>query len=780
MSLALLCMMFGLLATTEATSCTDLTEMTCAVTKYMTGTCTSSLCECVAGYEPKRTGCRIKLMPAVHIIATDDKAVAYDEGSGEVLEGKNIDLVCIPGDIGSGYYLWMKGSTVLSVNDSQLKLTAVSLNHSGDYRCKVKVAVRDLESVASAPVQISVIADNTTWAFKKQPVVDGMPPSALTRAKATLRCINVPSGVTLTYIWYVNSSVVVPGGGQKLDVTFDQTALNYSCEIRAAAKYNITAPRSSEVKTPTILSDIPGVVIASDETEIMAETNSRIHLECVSTEQHLALPDTIFYSWKKDGVQISNGSAQYSKSAASAADAGKYTCTAKVGNNTARESSAVTIKFATDVISKIAVVAKTPVPNGYLAIYCQVSTFDLSNVMFSWKKDGSSIGIDEASIVQINGWKSEDNGRYECEATVGFVTEVSAAVLIQSEAIETIKLAAPTPTSSVSRYGVGNSYTLTCDVKYMTPGMSYQWFIGGSVVSGKTSNTFQVSPPAGTTRYTCKIDFNDTRSPESAPLSITAYNLVAVKIANGDVTYGGGDNIKPLTGASVSLTCKETRALGATAGVVSYVWTRNDVTLTTASSSVYTFTANASASGLYACKAVLGAEALQSAALNVTPSDVIESPEITANPDLYSSGRLASYSEGGSYILTCRTPSHNSDFTYTWSRSGTTLSGTTSRMYQITSAGSGHSGTYTCRAHSENRSSVVSAGFTIIIGAKGRPCLMVDDCNGEMYASACENSRCACADGYTQKGNTCSGENALQFSLILMLISCIIPQLFNY
>lgn len=99
------------------------------------------------------------------------------------------------------------------------------------------------------------ISDGSTSNFTIAPQVIGMPARAFSGATFNLKCVNIPSGLTLTYQWFVGGSA--GSTSDSLSATTLAASTKYSCKISTTDTITPTTPTglpvtSAEVTSPTL------------------------------------------------------------------------------------------------------------------------------------------------------------------------------------------------------------------------------------------------------------------------------------------------------------------------------------------------------------------------------------------------------------------------------------------------------------------------------------------------------------------------------------------------
>ncbi len=189
----------------------------------------------------------------------------------------------------------------------------------------------------------------------------------------------------------------------------------------------------------------------------------------------------------------------------------------------------------------------------------------------------------------------------------------------------------------------------------------YQWYVGGTAISGATTQTYTANSAGN---YTVSItNSSGCASAQSGgiPVTVLANPTAPTLVAGGSTTFCTGGNV--ILSASAS-------------GAFSYTWMLNGTPISGASTNLYT----ADSSGNYTVS-ISSSNGCNSAAS--TPVTVTASPIPT--PPTLSAGGATSFCSGGSVTLTATaTPGA----TIQWLLNGNPVSGATGATYTVSSSGS--------------------------------------------------------------------------------------------
>ena len=287
---------------------------------------------------------------------------------------------------------------------------------------------------------------------------------------------------------------------------------------------------------------------------------------------------------------------------------------------------------------------------------------------YVWKRSGTTI-----SGATSSSYTASLAGSYTVVVTKSGCSVTSSAV---SVTVSSSSGSATLTAGGATIFCTGGIVVLSANTG---TGYTYVWKRGGTTISGATSSSYTASI-AGS--YTVTVTSGSCSATSSA-LTVTVNTVPAATL-----TAAGTTSI--CTGGSVVLNA-------ATGTGYTYVWKRDNTTISGATSASYA----ATQAGSYKVTITNGGCSATSSTLNVT----VVTGSVSAT--LSASG-ATTFCSGGSVTLSSNT---GSGFSYLWKRSGTTISGATSSTYSAAQAGS-----YTVTVTSGSCSATSSA-ITVTVNA---------------------------------------------------------------
>ena len=234
-----------------------------------------------------------------------------------------------------------------------------------------------------------------------------------------------------------------------------------------------------------------------------------------------------------------------------------------------------------------------------------------------------------------------------------------------------------------------------------TPAPTYQWYVGGSAISGATSSSYTISSAQSSNSGSYTVVA--TNSAGSVTSSAATLTVNAATSAPSFTTQPSSQSVT--AGASVSFS-----AAASGNPTPTYQWYVGGVPISGATSSTYTIaSAQTSNSGSYTVVATNSAGSVTSNAATLTVNAANTAPVFTSQP-------LTQVVGAGSSVSFSAAASGNPTPTYQWYLGGVPITGATSTTYTIASAQSSNAGTYTVVA-TNSAGSVTSAAATLTVNS---------------------------------------------------------------
>jgi len=359
------------------------------------------------------------------------------------------------------------------------------------------------------------------------------------------------------------------------------------------------------------------------------------------------------YQWKLNGTNISGATA----SSYTASSAGNYTVVVSQ-NGCSMTSAAVTVTV-TQVTATITPAGSTSICSGSSVILNANTGGGLS---YQWKLNGNNI-----SGATTSSYAASSAGDYTVVVSQSGCSVTSSAVTVTVTQVT----ATITPGGSTSICS-GSSVVLNAN---NGGGLSYQWKLNGSNISGATTSSYTASSAGD---YTVVVTQNGC-SVTSSTVTVTVTQVTAT------ITPGGGST-SICSGSSVVLNAN-------TGGGLSYQWKLNGSNISGATTSSYT----ASSAGDYTVVVSQNGCSVTSSVVTVTVTQVTA----TITP-----GGSTSICSGSAVVLNANT---GGGLSYQWKLNGSNISGATASSYIASSAGD-----YTVVV-SQNGCSATSSAVTVTV-----------------------------------------------------------------
>jgi len=519
---------------------------------------------------------------------------------------------CAPGSVtltaAPGYfYKWFKNnSEIYGANSNTYVAT-----ETGDYYCYLMDYI--LCNVNSNTITVNVSAS---------------PPSTITSSGSTTICnggsvsLNSTAVAGTTYQWSLDN-VVIPGATQS---SYSASAAgNYTCQTT-----NICGTAASNTLTVTVVTGFPPVPVITAGGPIAFCSGGSVTLS-VSTNPNQT------YAWLKNGSSI-NGATNTTYAATTA---GNYSC-AVINACGSNFSNVITVSINPGPSASITAGGPTT--------FCAPGSVTLTatsvnGLTFQWRLNNGPI-----SGATTNTFVATAGGSYTCLVTNACSAISSNAIVVTVNAPPFASISAGGPTTFCSPGSVTmNANTGT--------GITYQWSLNNSPISGATLSSYTASVEGS---YTCQLS-NNCGSTVSNALTV----IIPTGLPGAAISAGGPTN---LCNGTVTLSA------GLVAGQT-YQWYKNFGGVGGATSSSYV----ASSSGTYNCVVTNACGSNTSNNIVVSISTSSPSAVITAGgPTTFCTPSSVGLSAGNTVI----------DVTYQWRKDGVNISGKTTSFYVANSGGS--------------------------------------------------------------------------------------------
>jgi hypothetical protein len=439
--------------------------------------------------------------------------VATISSSGQSVLCSTDSIILTAGPANAGFYQWMDGNAYIS--------GAVSSSYrpysTGFYWCKVGNSCGS-DSTPIINVQIY---------YPYQPFISAASSTNICQGNTVL--LSVPYQLNTNYQWKRNGVDIT---GAITDTYVTGTAGSYTCVIN-----NICGFFSSSNAVNVTITSVTIATIAANGPVTFCPGGSVL----LALQQFFSS-----YQWKLNGTNI-NGANSLSYSATSA---GAYTCEVTNGCGTTVSNS---INVTISNTAPVATISAIGSPNICSGNSIQLSANTSSGISYQWKLNGNIISGANSSVYFAN-----TAGSYTCEQTNSCGTGVSNAVIVT---VSSPPLATITAAGSTS-ICTGNTVLLSANTG---TGISYQWKLNGSSISGATLATYSATAAGN---YTC-TETNSCGSNTSAPIavSVTAFPVAIITSSTTQICPFGNVILSANSSPGYSFQWKlnNTNIIGATA-----------------------------------------------------------------------------------------------------------------------------------------------------------------------------------------------------------------------
>ncbi len=355
--------------------------------------------------------------------------------------------------------------------------------------------------------------------------------------------------------------------------------------------------------------------------------------------------------------------------------AGSFLITLRPINNAGVGTTTLTITVGERAIAPV--ITTQPVPQ--LAVIGAAAAFSIQvtgspSLTYQWMKDGTAISGATAPIYNLSSAAISDTGSYTVVVTNTVGSATSTAVNLTVAAAATAPAITTQPSAQAVSAGGSASFMV---VASSASSLTYQWWKGGTAISGATVPVYSLSSAASSDagNYTVVVT-NSLGSATSTPATLTVNippGIISQPSAQS-VTAGGSASFNVVASGFVPLT---------------YQWRKDGTAITGATAATYGLnSAVTTDAGSYSVVVtnVYGSATSTAAVLTVTA--VATAPTITTQPSAQTvtKGLSASFTVVASGTV---------PLTYQWRKDGTAINGATAPTYSLNAAAISDSGSHT-------------------------------------------------------------------------------------
>ena len=550
----------------------------------------------------------------VTIIPTPAAPTVSESGPTTFCSGSSIVLTA-SGTGATAYQWFLDGAAISGAN-----APTYTASTSGNYTVSFTNS-NGCTSTVSTAVSLTVMAPPPTPS-----ITAGGPTDFCTGGSVVL----TSSSTTGTYQWFLDGNPITGATGQAF--TASATG-NYTVVVTSGC-----ASIPSPAVAVTVYTPLTSATITAGGPTTFCDGNG-VTLTASGTDANV-------FQWYLNGAPISGANAQSYFATA----AGSYTLTESNPCSTPATSSAIVITVnPAPAVQNITAAGPTT--------FCAPGSVGLTSnpggaTAYQWFLDGVAI-----TGATAQNYTATAIGNYTVSAinALGCPSPQSASIAVTVYPA----LSAPTITESgPTTFCQGSNVVLTANPSGLTTG--YQWYLGGSPITGATGPTYTATSPGSYTVNTSNPCFNNTSS--AVVVTVNPVPSTPVISAGGPITFCAPN--------TVTLTASAT-------GASSFQWYLNGNPITGATGQNYTagvtgdYTVTiANASGCTATSAV---------------TTVTVYPSLGTLTAFISASGPITFCQGGNVVLTANSTGATG---YQWLFNGTPIGGATSQTYTATESGS--------------------------------------------------------------------------------------------
>ncbi len=329
----------------------------------------------------------------------------------------------------------------------------------------------------------------------------------------------------------------------------------------------------------------------------------------------------VSYQWYVGGaVQFGQTAQTFSYSPASS---GSYSVTVTVTDNlgaTSAQSSAASVSVAASPTVSIAPVGPLTMDVGQVQAFTATRSGGSGTIHYQWYLDSITVGTDSSSYsYTASGTSHSVTCMVTDSASIPIASPLSNSVSITVNVALTVSV---TPISYTM--DVGQSLTFTATASGGSGSLSYQWYLGGSAVSGLTGTTYTYVPASvGSPTIYCRVTDQVTTTP-----FIVQSNTPSVSVA-------ASPTVSIALSGSFTMDVGQTKTFTATpsggSGTLSYQW-YVDSNPVGSNSATYSYAAALGSHSVTCTVTDSASVAVTSPASNAVTISVAASPTVSIAP----------------------------------------------------------------------------------------------------------------------------------------------------
>ncbi len=580
-------------------------------------------------------------------------------------------------------YQWYKGASSISgANSSSYLISPLATSDGANYYCKVSNLCGNVSSSTAQLTVNSKVSISSQSA--SQTLCEGTSPALF---------VNTSGTAPITYQWYDDNGII----GGATSNSYNIASLDTS---DASSYYCIATNACASVNSnPIVLSvnQMPTIDNNPISTAVCENSSAVFNVSISGTSP-------ITYQWYNSSGQIAGATAtSYIIPQSLSTDAGTYYVKATNSCGTAVSTSAtltVNTEVAITAQSTSATVCDGASPS------FSVTTSGTAPITYQWYKDNTAINSATNNTYNLTSVDTSDAATYYVIATNTCNATQSNLMLLtvnESPVINSQPSSATVCSGSATQLGVSATGTAP---------MTYQWYKGGSSITGGTNSSYLISPATSTDAGTYYVKATNSCGTAVSNNAIIIVNTpVAISSQTGDSTKCEGESM--------------TFSVNATGtGPISYQWYHSSSAISGAILPIYTIASvSVGDMGDYYCIVSNSCNSLTSNTMALT---------VNVAPTIVSQSSGATKCNGDNISLNITTTGTN-PISYQWYDANGVINGAISNVYSMYSLTSNDASIYYCAA-TNSCGTVSSSNIQLVVNES--PVVNSQSSNTEV----CENS----------------------------------------
>ncbi|XP_016535595.1 basement membrane-specific heparan sulfate proteoglycan core protein isoform X3 [Poecilia formosa] len=617
----------------------------------------------------------------------------------EVFTSETVVLKCSISSSSGWTFIWEKDgkrlsqNTDISFHDSELTITANSIDLSGKYACRGEEQGKGRSSKNSQPIVVRVNANNPKLTLSRSPNFDRFYPGE----SISFTC-NIDVTSAWEYQWYKDGAQITDANVNtyKIDSLKPSDKGQYHCKVqRGKGPFYESDKKSVQVDEPPV----PTLSLETPWSDVFLTEVLKFNCRVPSADWTLA--------WYKDQKDLSKEGPSLEIPSVEQNNGGEYTCKARLKSRGVTSGSSNSKVITVHDNKPKPVLTRSPAfspmyPGESITFTCTVDMY--SGWEYEWYHNGVEQQSSSSKTIAVGPVTLDGSGRYQCLAKRGQLrTDYSDPVSLDVSDPPKPILKLLSPWSDVYENEV---LKFSCEVS--SSEWTVTWHRDQNLIANENGLELNIAAAKVSDRgeYSCKAHqkHRGVSSASSNTSTVSVYDKLPTPTLSRDLSFS------PMyIGETVKLKCTVSVSSG-----WSYHWYKDGNNLNKSGKEL-SINLTLSDRGKYSCKAKRG-EKTSTGPSNELQLDVRDGkPNVTLlqNP----SDKLMH--TGDRISFTCHV-NVSSGWKYVWYKDSNPLK-SSENFHQIASAKTSDSGSYKCRVERQTPTTFSSESGDVELKIDERP-----------------------------------------------------------